>query len=427
MSVKEVTAMVLGGHGDQMVPVVSATTVGGVPLEQLVSKPKSRRWSSEAKVGGGELVNLLGTSAWYAPGAAAAQMVDAICLDEQRVLPSTAYLEGEYGIGGLYMGVPAKLGAGGVEEIVKLKLTPAEKKMLQGLRRGRPRRGRRPDARNVGRLATHTCCGCPALRPEQSPGTLPRHGSRASADARQRAAAPRQGMGLAIAEALVAEGANVAMFARRARSWSARRRGTGALGVRRRPHARGRPRARSSRRRSRPSAASTSLVLNGGGPPPGSAAGLTAERSTAAVELLLVPHVSLVGLCLPYLRASGRGRIVAIESTSVKEPIANLALSNAVRPGVVGWLKTLARELGPDGITVNTIAPGPDRHRAAAGPLRPDGSPPQTLERRSRRDGSALPPRSPLPCASSPPSRPPTSAEPSCRSTAALLNGLAWT
>ena len=76
-------------------------------------------------------MKLLGTSAWYAPGAAAAQMVDAICLDEKRVLPCTAYLEGEYGIGDLYMGVPVKLGAGGVEEIVKLRLTPAEKKMLK--------------------------------------------------------------------------------------------------------------------------------------------------------------------------------------------------------------------------------------------------------------------------------------------------------
>ena len=75
------------------------------------------------------------------------------------------------------------------------------------------------------------------------------------------------------------------------------------------------------------------LVLNGGGPPPGAATAVTPSRSTAAVELLLVPHVSLVGLCLPHLRTSGRGRIVAIESTSVKEPIANLALSNAVRPG----------------------------------------------------------------------------------------------
>jgi malate dehydrogenase len=131
LSGKEVTAMVLGGHGDQMVPVVSATTVGGVPLEQLVSRSRITKMVERTKVGGGELVKLLGTSAWYAPGAAAAQMVDAICLDEHRVLPATAYLEGEYGIRDLYMGVPVRLGANGVEEVVKLKLTPAEKKMLK--------------------------------------------------------------------------------------------------------------------------------------------------------------------------------------------------------------------------------------------------------------------------------------------------------
>jgi malate dehydrogenase len=131
LSVKEVTAMVLGGHGDQMVPVVSATTVAGVPLEQLVSKAKIKKMVDRTKVGGGELVKLLGTSAWYAPGAAAAQMVDAICLDEKRVLPATAYLEGEYGINDLYMGVPVKLGAGGAEEVVKLKLSADERKMLR--------------------------------------------------------------------------------------------------------------------------------------------------------------------------------------------------------------------------------------------------------------------------------------------------------
>ncbi len=131
LSVKEVTATVLGGHGDQMVPVVSATSVGGVPLEQLVSKARITKMVERTKVGGGELVKLLGTSAWYAPGAAAAQMVDAICLDEKRVLPCTAYLEGEYGIRDLYMGVPVKLGAAGAEEVVKLKLSPAEKKMLK--------------------------------------------------------------------------------------------------------------------------------------------------------------------------------------------------------------------------------------------------------------------------------------------------------
>jgi malate dehydrogenase len=131
VSVKDVTATVLGGHGDQMVPVVSATTVGGIPLSELLSRAKIRKLVERTKFGGGEIVNLLGTSAWYAPGAAAAQMVDSICLDEKRVLPCTAFLEGEYGIDGLYMGVPVKLGAGGVEEIVRLRLTAEEKKMLR--------------------------------------------------------------------------------------------------------------------------------------------------------------------------------------------------------------------------------------------------------------------------------------------------------
>jgi len=126
-----VTAMVLGGHGDQMVPVVSATTVGGVPLEQLVPRSRIAKMVERTRKGGGEIVDLLGTSAWYAPGAAAAQMVDAIMLDEKRVLPCTAYLEGEYGVNGLYMGVPVKLGAGGVEEVVKLKLTAEEKRMFR--------------------------------------------------------------------------------------------------------------------------------------------------------------------------------------------------------------------------------------------------------------------------------------------------------
>jgi malate dehydrogenase len=131
VSVKDVTAVVLGGHGDQMVPVVSATNVGGIPLPELLPKRKISKLVERTKFGGGELVSLLGTSAWYAPGAAAAQMVDSICLDEKRVLPCTAYLEGEYGISGLYMGVPVKLGATGVEEIVTLKLTAEEKKMLR--------------------------------------------------------------------------------------------------------------------------------------------------------------------------------------------------------------------------------------------------------------------------------------------------------
>ena len=129
-SVKDVTATVLGGHGDQMVPVVSATTVGGIPLRKLVPEDRIDAMVERTAKGGGELVTLLGTSAWYAPGAAAAQIVDSIMLDEKRVLPCTAYLEGEYGIDGLYMGVPVKLGAGGIEEIYELELTEEEQAML---------------------------------------------------------------------------------------------------------------------------------------------------------------------------------------------------------------------------------------------------------------------------------------------------------
>jgi malate dehydrogenase len=130
-SVKDVQATVLGGHGDQMVPVVSATTVGGIPLRKLVGEADIDAMVDRTAKGGGELVKLLGTSAWYAPGAAAAQMVDSIMLDEKRVLPCTAYLEGEYGIDGLYMGVPVKLGAGGIEQIYELDLSDDEQDMLQ--------------------------------------------------------------------------------------------------------------------------------------------------------------------------------------------------------------------------------------------------------------------------------------------------------
>jgi malate dehydrogenase len=129
-SVKDVQALVLGGHGDQMVSVVSATTVGGVPMSKLVGADRVDELVERTAKGGGEVVTLLGTSAWYAPGAAAAQMVNAIMLDEKRVLPCTAYLEGEYGIDGLYMGVPVKLGSAGVEEIVELALTEDEQTML---------------------------------------------------------------------------------------------------------------------------------------------------------------------------------------------------------------------------------------------------------------------------------------------------------
>ncbi len=130
-SVKDVTAMVLGGHGDQMVPVVSATTVGGVPLAKLVSADRIEAMVERTRKGGGEIVKLLGTSAWYAPGAAAAQMVDSVVLDQKRVLPCTVLLQGEYGIDDLYMGVPVKLGAGGIEEIFELDLTDGERAALE--------------------------------------------------------------------------------------------------------------------------------------------------------------------------------------------------------------------------------------------------------------------------------------------------------
>jgi malate dehydrogenase len=130
-SVKDVTAVVLGGHGDQMVPVVSATTVGGIPLRALVSNERIEAMVERTRQGGGEIVTLLGTSAWYAPGAAVAQMVAAVLLDQKRVLPCTAYLQGEYGIDDLYMGVPVKLGAGGIEEIVELELGEDERAALE--------------------------------------------------------------------------------------------------------------------------------------------------------------------------------------------------------------------------------------------------------------------------------------------------------
>lgn len=166
-----------------------------------------------------------------------------------------------------------------------------------------------------------------------------------------------QGMGLAIAEALAAEGANVAMFARRRDVLEREAERIGALAVR------GdltNPRHLEALVEQTVAAFGgiDVLVNNGGGPPRGTAAGLADEALESAVELLLLSAVRLTNLCLPHLRASGRGRVITIASTSVKEPIPALALSNAIRPGVVGWMKTLAGEVGPDGITVNVVAPG---------------------------------------------------------------------
>ena len=188
------------------------------------------------------------------------------------------------------------------------------------------------------------------------------------------------GIGLAVAEALVAEGANVAIFARRREVLEREADRIGALGVQGDltipQHL-----ERLVQATIGAFGALDVLVLNGGGPEPAPAASLTAAAVDEAVALLLTSHVTLVGHCLPHLRASGRGRIVAIGSSSMREPIDNLALSNAVRPGLVGWLKTLARELGPEGITVNTIAPGSvdtERIREVYGD---DGPSPEALQR----------------------------------------------
>jgi 3-oxoacyl-[acyl-carrier protein] reductase len=165
------------------------------------------------------------------------------------------------------------------------------------------------------------------------------------------------GMGLAIAEGLCAEGVNVAMFARRRDLLEREAERLGALAVRGDLTNPKHLEALVEQTLAAFGGISV-LVLNGGGPPAGTAAAMTAEQLETAVELLLTSHVRLVALTLPHLRASGHGRIVAIEGTAVKEPLANLALSNAVRPGVVGWLRTLAGEVGPDAVTINVVAPG---------------------------------------------------------------------
>lgn len=131
VSPKDIQSLLLGGHGDSMVPLPRFTSVAGIPVTDLLNKEEIDKIVDRTKKGGGELVNLMGTSAWYAPGAAAASMVEAIVDDQKRIFPVCAYLDGEYGLNDVYMGVPVKLGAKGIEEIIELKLTPDEHKMLQ--------------------------------------------------------------------------------------------------------------------------------------------------------------------------------------------------------------------------------------------------------------------------------------------------------
>jgi malate dehydrogenase len=131
VSVKSVEAYVLGGHGDTMVPIVGGTTVGGTPISKLLSPERVDAIVQRTRDGGAEIVELLKTgSAYYAPSAAIAQMVDAILLDKKEILPCTAYLEGEYGVDGVFVGVPIKLGAGGVEEVIEIELTASESAAL---------------------------------------------------------------------------------------------------------------------------------------------------------------------------------------------------------------------------------------------------------------------------------------------------------
>ncbi|MBL4951152.1 malate dehydrogenase [Neobacillus sp. OS1-32] len=131
LSVKDITGFVLGGHGDDMVPLVRYSYAGGIPLETLIPKDRLEKIVERTRKGGGEIVNLLGNgSAYYAPAASLVEMCEAILKDQRRILPSIAYLEGEYGYQGIYLGVPTILGANGIEKVIELELTAAEKAAL---------------------------------------------------------------------------------------------------------------------------------------------------------------------------------------------------------------------------------------------------------------------------------------------------------
>ena len=130
VSVENVHAFVLGGHGDTMVPLPRLSTVAGIPITQLLSKERIDAISKRTADGGAEITKLVGTSAWYAPGESASEMVEAILKDKKKILPCSAYLEGEYGVQGQFLGVPVKLGAKGIERIIEVKLEPDEQAAL---------------------------------------------------------------------------------------------------------------------------------------------------------------------------------------------------------------------------------------------------------------------------------------------------------
>ncbi len=131
VSPKDIQAVLMGGHGDTMVPLPRYTTVSGIPVTELISDSDLDAIVERTKTGGGELVKLMGTSAWYAPGAAAAQMVEAIVKDEKRIFPCCAQLDGEYGMKDIFLGVPVKLGANGIEQVLELKLNKDEMELLE--------------------------------------------------------------------------------------------------------------------------------------------------------------------------------------------------------------------------------------------------------------------------------------------------------
>lgn len=132
VSVEDIQALVLGGHGDSMVPIVSMTTVSGIPVTHFIERDRLEQIIERTRKGGGEIVSHLKTgSAYYAPGAASAQMAEAIVLDKKRILPCAAWLEGEYGLDGLFIGVPCKLGRNGLEEIIEVDLTDEEQAALE--------------------------------------------------------------------------------------------------------------------------------------------------------------------------------------------------------------------------------------------------------------------------------------------------------
>jgi malate dehydrogenase len=130
VSPKDIQAVLMGGHGDTMVPLPRYTTVGGIPVTEMIDDDKLEAIVNRTKKGGGEIVNLLGTSAWYAPGAAAAQMVEAIVKDQRRVFPACVWMQGEYGISDMYLGVPVILGKNGIEKVIELDLNKGERAML---------------------------------------------------------------------------------------------------------------------------------------------------------------------------------------------------------------------------------------------------------------------------------------------------------